>query len=276
MPNKYRRHPAEATRLSSSPTEAKRSAAICCKSVCALLLLLVTAAPLAAQTIASTPPLRSTPSTRATSVGAGVDRIPVDAIDHDLTRQALLRSSTPDGSPSPTARTPTSPSKPGTGIRRARGAIPAERATSPARRTSTGFIRHSFGYRLPHRGVTRNDGTGNVGFSRITDGDEAPTGRAIPTSPAASPAKTTRSIRNGSSSICARRARRYHADLLGRTLREPTTSSSTGPASDPLHFPTRGAWVTFPRGVVTAGARRPGDSSALRASHAGSAISASG
>src|SRR5256886_17197540 len=32
------------------------------------------------------------------------------------------------------------------------------------------FIRHSFGYFLPHRGFTRNDGTDQNGFSRITDG----------------------------------------------------------------------------------------------------------
>ena len=34
-------------------------------------------------------------------------------------------------------------------------------------------IRHSYGYLLPHRGVTRNDGTGTNGYSRITDGDLA-------------------------------------------------------------------------------------------------------
>src|SRR6202162_2503435 len=32
-------------------------------------------------------------------------------------------------------------------------------------------IRHSFGYPLPHRGFTRNDGTETRGYSRLTDGD---------------------------------------------------------------------------------------------------------
>ena len=34
-------------------------------------------------------------------------------------------------------------------------------------------IEHSYGYLLPHRGVTRNDGTDTNGYSRLTDGDVA-------------------------------------------------------------------------------------------------------
>src|SRR6202044_1010281 len=35
----------------------------------------------------------------------------------------------------------------------------------------TEMLHYSYGYGLPRRGFTRNDGTDNVGFSRMTDGD---------------------------------------------------------------------------------------------------------
>lgn len=106
------------------------------------------------------------------TLGAGVDRIPITAIDKDLEPASLEKVLAAGWQPvsyrqntelaveawhwNPTG-TWSDPSGKGyfTG-----SATPAE------------AIRYSFGYSLPHRGFTRNDGTENAGFSRMTDGDE--------------------------------------------------------------------------------------------------------
>ena len=49
--------------------------------------------------------------------------------------------------------------------------IPRARAISRAAAVPTESLRYSYGYALPRRGFTRNDGTENAGFSRLTDGD---------------------------------------------------------------------------------------------------------
>ena len=57
-------------------------------------------------------------------------------------------------------------------------------------------IRHSFGYLLPHRGVTRNDGV-ETAISRITDGDLNTYWKSNPYLTKHSRARMTPSTRNG-------------------------------------------------------------------------------
>jgi F5/8 type C domain len=140
--------------------------------------------------------------------------------------------------------------KHGTRIRRIRGAVLPEGDISQCSTTSTGFIRHSFGYALPHRGVTRNDGTGNIGFSRMTDGDESTYWKSNPYL-----------ISHYKGEEDALHPQWVILDLsreeLVDTLRiswaesyatEYVVQYRTG--VDPLRFPTRGAWVTLPHGVT--------------------------
>jgi hypothetical protein len=47
-------------------------------------------------------------------------------------------------------------------------------------------IKHSYGYPLPHRGVTRDDGTDTEGYSQLTDGDVNSNASTKFTPPAAS------------------------------------------------------------------------------------------
>jgi hypothetical protein len=105
------------------------------------------------------------------AVGAGIDRIPVEAIDRDLTKQALVPVLESGWQPVTYRRNTELAveawhwNPEGTWSGGGEGCFIGSSM-------STGFIRRSYGYGLPHRGVTRNDGTGKTGYSRLTDRDE--------------------------------------------------------------------------------------------------------
>ncbi len=118
-------------------------------------------------------------------------------------------------------------------------------------------IRHSYGYPLPHRGVTRNDGTDTVGFSRLTDGDsdtywksnpyltQAFTGEAD----AVHPQWVTIDL---AAPLPINAIRIAWAEPFARRY---LVQYWTG--EDPLRQPTKGAWLTFPDGAIEGG--RGGD-----------------
>jgi len=191
-----------------------------------------------------------------TSVGAGVDRIPVEAIDKDLTDKASLNKVFEAGYQPVTYRQNTElaaeawhwnpegtwsdPSEGGKGY-------------FVGSTTSTGFIRHSFGYTLPHRGVTRNDGTGNSGYSRITDGDETTYWKS-------NPYLTSRFTGEDDALhpqwIVLELPEAIPVDALKISWAEPYAKQYllqyfTG--IDPFHRPTSGAWQTFSQGAITEG-----------------------
>lgn len=118
------------------------------------------------------------------------------------------------------------------------------------------MIRHSYGYPLPHRGVTHDDGTDFVGYSRLTDGD-------LNTYWKSNPYLTQKYTGEDDSlhpqwvfvDLAARRpvmairiawaephARRY--------LVQYWTGSE---ALDPIRHPTGGVWQTFPGGNIVKG-----------------------
>jgi hypothetical protein len=187
------------------------------------------------------------------SVGAGVDRIPVEAIDRDLTKQALQPVLDSGWQPVTYRQNTDLAVEAWHWNPECTWSDPGGNGYFTGSVTSTGFIRHSFGYTLPHRGVTRNDGTGNVGFSRITDGDESTYWKSNP--------YLTRRYTGEDDSLHPQwvildLSREELVDTLKISWGEPYATDYvlqywTG--LDPLHFPTRGAWVTLPQGVVTAG-----------------------
>ncbi len=107
------------------------------------------------------------------TLGAGVDRIAVEAIDKDLQQPALEKTLASGWQPvSYRQNTELAVEawhwNPQGSWSDPRGSGKGYFTGSP---TPTEAIRYSYGYPLPRRGFTRNDGTDNVGFSRLTDGD---------------------------------------------------------------------------------------------------------
>ena len=117
----------------------------------------------------------------------------------------------------------------------------------------TEFIRYSYGYALPHRGFTRNDGTDNAGYSRLTDGDATSYWKSNP--------YLTQRFTGESDSLHAQwivvdLAQTQQIDGIQIQWAEPFAvrySVQYWTGDDPIKSPTRGIWQTFPGGVVTDG-----------------------
>jgi hypothetical protein len=127
------------------------------------------------------------------------------------------------------------------------------------------FIRYSYGYALPHRGFTRNDGTDNVGFSRLTDGDPNTYWKSNP--------YLTQRFTGESDALLPQWV---VVDLSQIQLLDSIRIAWTEPhavrylvqywmGDDPIKSQTRGVWQTFPHGAITSG---KGGSETLRLSDA--------
>ena len=187
------------------------------------------------------------------TLGAGIDRIPVAAIDHDLVPGMIdkvlaagwgpvtFRQNTelfvqawhwnPNGSWS-------DPSGKGYFIG----------STEPKEN-----IRYSYGYDLPHRGDTRNDGTGNSGYSRLTDGDENTYWKS---NPYLTKRWTGESDSEHPQWVVLDLQQYQPVDTIRIAWTDPYATEFvvqywTGTAAEePMHYPTRGIWKTFPFGEV--------------------------
>jgi hypothetical protein len=105
------------------------------------------------------------------TLGAGIDRIPVEAIDKDL-QQPILQKTMASGWQAVTYRQNTELAVEAWHWNpKGTWSDPAGKGYFTGSDTPRETIRYSYGYKLPRRGFTRNDGTENVGYSRITDGD---------------------------------------------------------------------------------------------------------
>ena len=203
------------------------------------------------------------------TLGAGVDRISAEAIDQDLTPtvlEAVFRS----GWQPVTYRQNTELAveawhwnPQGT------WSDPSGKGYFTGSASPGDPIRYSYGYALPHRGFTRNDGTGNAGFSRLTDGDVSTYWKS---NPYLSQRFTGESDALHPQWVVIDLSQPQLVDSVRLHWQEPYATHYaiqywTG--DDPIVNPTRGVWQTFPHGDVTTG---KGGIETLRLSSAAAAV----
>jgi hypothetical protein len=114
-------------------------------------------------------------------------------------------------------------------------------------------ISNSYGYTLPRRGFTRNDGTGNTGFSRLTDGDSATFWKS---NPYLASAFTGESDRLHAQWIVIDLKRKEMVDTIRLEWAAPFARRYelqywTG--DDPIGQPNRGVWQMLPMGEIADG-----------------------
>ena len=190
------------------------------------------------------------------TLGAGVDRIAVEAIDKDLLQPTLEKTLASGWQPvayrqnTELAIEAWHWNPQGTW---SDGSNPGGRGYFTGSSTPSEMIRYSYGYGLPRRGTTRNDGTDNVGFSRLTDGDLNTFWKSNPylTQPF-----TGESDALHPQWVVLDLAQIQQVNSIRIAWGEPyarhyVVQYWTG--EDPIKAVTRGAWQTFSQGTMTDG-----------------------
>jgi hypothetical protein len=216
----------------------------------------------AAQTIAVDASHSANHFVPSETLGAGVDRIPAEAIDKDLLPPSL-QATLSSGWQTVSYRQNTELAVEawhwnprGKWSNGSDGGDPAGKGYFTGAAVPTESLRYSYGYALPRRGFTRNDGTENTGFSRLTDGDLNTFWKSNP--------YLTQHFTGESDAlhpqwIVLDLAQPQPVDSIRIAWGEPYATHYvvqywTG--DDPIKSPTRGVWQTFPQGTVIAGKGR--------------------
>jgi hypothetical protein len=185
------------------------------------------------------------------TLGAGIDRISVEAIDKDLTPEALKPVFTAGWGPVTFRQNTELFVQAWHWNPKGTWSDPSGKGYFTGATDSTDNARYSYGYDLPHRGMTRNDGTGNSGFSRLTDGD-------LDTYWKSNPYLTKRWTGESDSAhpqwVVADLQQYQPVDTIRIAWADPYARDFlvqywTG-TEEPMHYPTRGVWKTFPFGEL--------------------------
>jgi hypothetical protein len=184
------------------------------------------------------------------TLGAGLDRIPTQAIDKALTPKTLAALA-PSGWEPITYRQNTELAVEAWHWNPlGRWSEPGGRGYFVGSATPTRMIRYSYGFSLPRRGFTRNDGTGNTGYSRLTDGNSASFWKSNP--------YLTERFTGESDAL---HPQWVIVDLKQKDLINSIRIDWAAPFAkryevqfwtglNPIGMPTQGVWQTFPAGSI--------------------------
>ena len=190
------------------------------------------------------------------TLGAGVDRIAADAIDKDLVQPNLERTLASGWQPVTYRQNTELAVEAWHWNPQGTWSDPSGKGYFTGSAIPTEMLRYSYGYSLPRRGFTRNDGTDNVGFSRLTDGDPNTFWKS-------SPYLTQRFTGERDAMhpqwVVMDLAQVQQVNSIRIAWGEPfarryVVQYWTG--DDPIKAVTRGTWQTFAQGVVNDGKGR--------------------
>ena len=212
---------------------------------------------LASHTLAQTVDVDITPSHETNhfvpnqTLGAGIDRISTEAIDKDLVPAALEKVFTAGWQPVTYRQNTELFVQAWHWNPKGTWSDPSGKGYFTGSSTPTENIRYSYGYDLPHRGDTRNDGTGNSGFSRLTDGDLNTYWKS---NPYLTRRYTGESDEKHPQWIVFDLTQVQQVDSIRVAWADPFATNFlvqywTG-MEEPMHYPTDGVWKTFPFGEL--------------------------
>jgi hypothetical protein len=185
------------------------------------------------------------------TLGAGIDRIPVAAMDKDLVEPNLSRTLASGWQPVSYRQNTELAVEAWHWNPQGTWSDASGKGYFTGAATPTELIRYSYGYSLPHRGFTRNDGTDNTGFSRLTDGDENTYWKS---NPYLTQRFTGESDALHPQWVVIDLAQNQLVDSVRIAWAEPhavryAVQYWTG--EDPIKSPTKGVWETFPHGMIS-------------------------
>ena len=189
------------------------------------------------------------------TLGAGVDRIPVEAIDKDLVQPTLGETLESGWQPVTFRQNTELAIEAWHWNPQGKWSDPSGKGYFVGSSTPTETIRYSYGYALPRRGFTRNDGVEPSGYSRLTDGDLTSFWKS---NPYLAERFTGESDALHPQWIVVDLAQVQSVNSIRIAWGEPFAKRYvvqywSGPGDDPIHAPTRGVWQTFSEGTVDRG-----------------------